>query len=120
MVNSFDSQREQAGGTRLIDSSPAGMHGGSLSIGHRLPNLLESGLNCLKTALLTPGPSELCLEVSLYLLRVSLHQCILGGPTTPSECWPFSGPRGPGHWTYSLGCERKKCNEDSLGVRDAE
>lgn len=43
---------------------------GSPSIGHRLPNLLESGLNCLKTGLLTPGPSKLCLEVSLYLPRV--------------------------------------------------
>lgn len=34
------------------------------------PALLESGLNCLKTGLLTPGSSKLCLEVSLYLPRV--------------------------------------------------
>lgn len=46
------------------------MCGGSPSIGHRVTNLLESGLNCLKTSLLTPGPSKLCLEVSLYLPRV--------------------------------------------------
>lgn len=43
---------------------------GGASIGHRLPNLLESGLNCLKTGLHTPGPSKLCFEVSFYLLRV--------------------------------------------------
>lgn len=103
------------------------MCGGSPSIGHRLTNLLESGLNCLKTGLLTPGPSKLCSEVSLYLLRVlpspgvrSLPLSDRGGTTTPSGCCPFIGPGGPGYWAYSPGCQRKQCDEEPHGVRETE